>query len=137
MTWTLKKDFDGITAINKKQTGAVQIREKDDARFAIVSSKYDAFKMDAIDMFQLGYLLIEMSDVCDKDVIDSLQTAVDKVVAQKKSPLVSRNVELPKRDDGCIALEGANSISKYIRSKETGVAFEPSEEMQRRMGSAK
>ena len=135
MAWTIKKEFDGIVAVNTKLTGAVEIKEKDDKPYAIVSSKYDAFRMSAYDMFQLGYLLIEMSGVTDKEVIDRIQTITDNAVRTKKTPLTGRNINLPKREDGCIDLEGENAIVRYIRSQEAGVAYEPSAEMKERMGA--
>lgn len=116
MTWTVKKDFHGITAVNKRQTGAIEFRERDDHRFAIVSAKYEAFKLTAADMYQLGYLLISLSGINDDgDLREALEQDVNFVLHQKTSPLMSRVVDLPKREDGCIDLGDSASISQYMQ----------------------
>lgn len=115
MTWTVKKDFHGITAVNQKQTGAVEFREKDDRKYAVISSKYEAFKLSSADMYQLGYMLIELSGVNDEGARGILEKEVNFVLHQKESPLMSRVVELPKREDGCIDLGETGSFSQYIR----------------------
>lgn len=117
MTWTVKKDFHGVTAINQKQTGAIEFREKDDRKFAIVSAKYEAFKLTGADMYQLGYLLIALSGIEDADARSLLETDVNFVLQQRPSPLMSRVVELPKREDGCVDLSNG-TIAQYIQKGE-------------------
>ena len=119
MAWTIKKDFHGITAVNQKMTGAVEFREQNDRKFAVLSTKYDAFKMNGADMYQLGYMLIEMSGVTDESARELLEKDVNYILHQKESPLMSRVIELPKREDGCIDLGENGSISQYIRREET------------------
>ena len=118
MTWVVKKDFRGITAVNQKQTGAVEFREKDDRKFAVISAKYEAFKLSSADMYQLGYMLIELSGVNDEMAREALQKDVNYILHQKVSPLMSRVVDLPKRSDGCIDLGENTSISQYITKGE-------------------
>lgn len=118
MTWTVKKDFHGITAVNAKQTGAVEFREKDDRKYAVISSKYEAFKLNSAEMYQLGYMLMELSGVNDEGACSILEKEVNYVLHQKESPLMSRVVNLPKREDGCIDLGEYSSISEYMKKGE-------------------
>lgn len=118
MTWTVKKDFRGITAVNAKETGAVEFRERDDYRFAVISAKYEAFKLTSAEMYQLGYMLITLSNIEDEGAKTILEKEVNPVLFQPATPIHTRNIELPKRADGCIDLGENESISQYLNRKE-------------------
>lgn len=117
MTWTIKKDFRGAVLINSEQTGAIELRERDDHPYAVISAKYGAFELSERDMYAIGKLLMAFGEsdmYADEDVLKW-----SSIVFAPKTPIEKRQIELPKREDGCVALEGEHAIENYIKKGES------------------
>ena len=113
--WTVKKDFLGATAVNAEQTGAIQIREKNDEKYAIFSTKNGAFALSAEEMYMFGQLLMMFGKKTDTSEETVLKWA--STVMPRKTPIQLRRVELPVNEHGCIDLQGEHAIEKFIKGE--------------------